>query len=133
MVFNRRLLNKLRIFHARCIRAMCRVTRRHTWRHRISSAELRMRTGLKTIDSYITQRQLRWAGHVARMDQSRLPRKMLSSWVRNKRPLGCPRFTYGRGLNKALKKADIKKTEWHQLAEDRAQWATLTRNCVSSS
>ena len=31
--------------------------------------------GLKSIDTYVTQRQLRWAGHVARMSYDRLPRK----------------------------------------------------------
>ena len=40
---------------------------------------------LKSLDSYVVIRQLRWAGHVARMGMDRLPRKMLSSWVTNKR------------------------------------------------
>ena len=122
------LFNRLRTFHARCIRAMCRVNRHHTWKHRISSAELRNRTGLKTIDSYITQRQLRWAGHVARMDFGRLPRKMMTSWVRHPRPRGCPRFTYGRGLNKALKKADVDNSSWFEMASDRLQWGTLLKS-----
>ena len=122
------LFNRLRTFHARCIRTMCRVNRRHTWEHRISSEELRNRTGIKTIDVYITRRQLRWAGHVARMDSTRLPRKMMSSWVRHKRPSGCPRFTYGRGLNKALKKANLETSSWHELASDRARWAQLLKD-----
>ena len=122
------LYNRLRAFHARCIRTMCRVNRRHTWEHRISSEELRNRTGIKTIDIYITRRQLRWAGHVARMDSTRLPRKMMSSWVRHKRPSGCPRFTYGRGLNKALKKANIETSNWYEVASDRARWAQLLKS-----
>ena len=122
------LFTRLRNFHAQCLRTMCRVNRRHTWKHRISSAELRKRTGLKTIDTYITQRQLRWAGHVARMDFTRLPRKMMSSWVRNPRPRGCPRFTYGRGLNKALKKANIDNSNWFELASDRVQWGTMLKS-----
>ena len=119
------LFKKLRLFHSRCIRAMCRVTRKHTWEHRISNEELRHRTGLNTIDSYITKRQLRWAGHVARMEMNRLPRMMMSCWVKNKRPRGCPKFTYGRGLVKALKKAKIDSTNWSDLAQDRILWRTL--------
>ena len=41
---------------------------------------------------------------MARMSFERLQRKMLSSWVVTKRPRGSPKFTYGRGLMKLLKK-----------------------------
>ena len=78
-----------------------------------SCSVLRNRTGLKTIDSYITQRQLRWAGHVARHHGP---------------PKGCPRFTYGRGLNKALKKADIDNSNWFEMASDRAEWGTMLKS-----
>ena len=45
----------------------------------------------------------RKVGNVARMDMSRLPRRMLSSWVRNKRPVGRPRLTYRKNsLDSAL-------------------------------
>ena len=120
--------NKLRLFHARCVRAMCRVNRAHTWKHHISSGDLIKRTGLRPIESYITQCQLRWAGHISRMSMERLPRKMISSWVRNKRPRGCPRFTYGRGLYKALKIAKIDKKNWHELASDRTLWRNMLKS-----
>ena len=116
------LFNRLRTFHNRCVREMCRVTLHHTRRRRISNEELGDRLGIAPIDVYISHRQLRWAGHVARMPFSRLCRKMLSSWVRAKRPIGAPQFTYARGLHKALKKAQIDPHTWHQLAQDRAAW-----------
>jgi hypothetical protein len=37
--------------------------------------------GLTSLDQVISNRKLRWAGHVRRMDWSRLPRKFLTSWV----------------------------------------------------
>ena len=77
---------------------------------------------MSTIDAYVSKRQLRWAGHVARMDFDRLPRKMLSSWVTERRPVGAPEFTYGRGLFKALKKANIERETWHVEAQDREGW-----------
>ena len=120
-----KLYNRLRAFHHRCIRSMCRVTRLHTRKHLISNAELLERTDLQPIDSYISKRQLRWAGHVARMPNDRLPRKMLSCWVNNKRPRGAPQMTYGRSLKKSLKKAKIPSTNWHELAQDRAKWREL--------
>ena len=120
-----KLFNKLRVFHARCVRNMCRVTRLHTRLHRISTSDLLKRLNLCRIDQFITRRQLRWLGHVARMDEERLPRKLLTSWVRNKRPRGAPQFTYGRGVMKALKKVDIEKSEWYNAAQDRNAWRTL--------
>ena len=117
-----KLFNLLRVFHARCVRAMCRVNRWHTRKYRIRTLDLLKRTGLNTIDVYVSRRQLRWAGHVARMDFDRLPRKMLSAWVTEKRPTGAPEFTYGRGLSKALRKADIETKNWHVTAQDRNIW-----------
>ena len=125
-----KLYDRLRYFHHRCLRNMCRVTRLHTRKHSISNADLMERTGLSSIDSYISLRQLRWAGHVARMDFSRLPRKLLSSWVNSKRPRGAPSMTYGRGLWKALKKAKITISEWPSLAQDRGIWRNRIRNAI---
>ena len=117
-----KLYHKLRLFHARCARSMCRVTRKHTWKHKISTDKLLARVGLRTIESYINRRQLQWAGHVLRMPFERLPRKMLTCWVASPRPRGCPQFTYGRGLYKALRRANIEKNSWTALAMDRDKW-----------
>ena len=119
------LYKRLRNFHARCVRVMCRVNRRHTYEQRISSAELRRRVGVQSIDTYVTRHQLRWAGHVARMPPHRLPRKMLSSWVRAKRPRGAPQLTYGRMLRKSLKKLQIDPDSWSTIAQNRTEWRLL--------
>ena len=75
-------------------------------------------------DHYISLRKLRWAGHVARMNMERLPRKFLTSWVRQARPHGRPQFTYGQSLNKTLKHAGISTdfAVWTKLAQDRNGW-----------
>ena len=124
------LFHKLRLFHHQCVRAMCRVNRYHTCVHRIRTSELLARVELHSIDTYVTKRQLRWAGHIARMDFSRLPRKMLSAWVRNKRPRGCPQFTYGRGLRKSLQKAAIDTSHWFELCMDRVSWRSLIERII---
>ena len=75
---------------ATAIRSMCRVSRKHMWDHHVSTQELGQRLGISTMDTHVTRRQLRWAGHVSRMDFIRLPRRMLlahawdsnsASWV----------------------------------------------------
>ena len=117
-----KLFQHLRVFHNRCVRAMCNVTMRNVYEQRISSDELLLQLGLKPIDKYIFQRQLRWVGHVARMEYDRLPRKMLSCWVKNRRPVGAPEFTYGRGVYKALSAGNLDRNNWFDIASDRQRW-----------
>ena len=121
------MLRRLRVFHARCVRAMCRVSRKHTWEHHISTAQLERRLGLDPIDIYISRRQLRWLGHVRRMDYERLPRRMLSSWVACTRPRGAPPMTYGRSIGRALDDFHIDRRTWMDLAADRSAWRETLR------
>ena len=87
------LLRDLRLPRACCTRAMCRVNMRHTRCCRISSDELQSRLKLKSIDAYASRRQLQRTGHVWGMAPESLPRGLLSSWVPNGRPRGCPEYT----------------------------------------
>ena len=116
------LWGRLRVFHNQCLRAMCRVTRKHTWDHHISSQELGQRLGIECIEHYVDLRQLRWLGHVARMPWERAPRRMLSCWVQHARPHGAPEMTYGRSIAKAMKRRGIDFDTWPELASDRTAW-----------
>ena len=53
--------------------------------------QLMQELGLDAIDFYVARRQLRWLGHVSRMDWERLPRRMLSAWVCRTRGRGARR------------------------------------------
>lgn len=119
---------RLRVFHARCVRSMCRVSRKHTWAHRLSTEVLEQRLGILPIETYLHRRQLRWLGHVYRMDYpQRLPRRLLSSWVAHPRPRGAPPMTYGRSIEHALEAFHVDRREWTKLAVDRALWREMLR------
>jgi hypothetical protein len=102
---------------------MCRITIAHTIRHRLSSASLFKRLSIKPFDKYYNRRILRWAGHVARMPFTRAPRKVLTSWVDNPRPLGCPQMNWGRILKEALQSYDLPTefAKWREMVADRNQ------------
>ena len=119
------LLRLLRNFHHSCLRAMCRINRSHVFLHRISTESLLARLNIEPIEFYVFNRQLSWLGHAARMSFDRLPRKLLSCWVYNRRLKGCPEFTYGRGVYKALKWFDIQKATWFDLLIDRGKWRKM--------
>ena len=85
--------------------------------------------GLQPIRFYVFKSQLGWFGHVCRMGFERIPRCLLSCWVRNPRPIGAPKFTYGRTVKKALAAFGIKlknTEEWQPLVVDRAAWKAAT-------
>ena len=53
--------------------------------------------------------------------------KMLTCWVRSKRPPGCPKFTFGRSMKKALNYAKIDFDNWVDIANDCTEW----RNAIN--
>ena len=89
------LLQKLCSFCNRCVQAMHCVNRMQTCLFQITTSELLQRLSLSSVDAYVSQQQLCWAGHVICMPWDYLPRKMISSWVCSKRLKGCPNLTFG--------------------------------------
>jgi len=101
---------------------------------------LQKRTGVFSIEYYLASRTLLWAGHVARMPKSRLPKRLMLSWVHEPRIAGGQEMTNGRSLERHLKyfglvddggKA-ITFSEWATLAQDRAGWLKLVTKAPSS-
>ena len=121
------MLTPLRNWHNKRIREMCRVTMHQVELYSITSVELQKRIGIWDLDYYVGRRTLQWVGHVARMDKSRLPRRLLTAWVREPRPEFGQEMSYGRSLERWLKLfgLPLRYTEWATLAQDRAEWARL--------
>ncbi len=58
---------------------------------------------------------------------------LLTGWVANPRPLGCPQMTWGRTLKKALSSHGLPTdfAAWHQLAADKCTWRQFCGGGVS--
>ena len=121
------MLTPLRNWHNKRIREMCRVTMHQVELYGITSVELQKRIGIWDLDYYVGRRTLQWVGHVVRMDKSRLPRRLLTAWVREPRSEFGQEMSYGRSMERWLKLFDLplRFTEWATLAQDRAEWARL--------
>ena len=59
--------------------------------------------------------------------ESRLPRRLLSSWVPHRRPPGAPTMTYGRSVLKSLDKFGLDVGRWPELAAKRGAWREMLR------
>ena len=80
---------KINTFHQQCLRRSLRIR----WQHKITNEEVLRRTGITTMYTTISQRRLRWLGHVLRMSDERIPKAMLySELVVVKRNVDRPRL-----------------------------------------
>ena len=68
-------------------------------------------------------RRLRWAGHVARMEEGRSAFKILTGKPTGKRPLGRPRYRWEDNIRMDLEEIDA--GNWVDSAQDRNYWKVL--------
>ena len=96
-----------------------------TWVHR-HNADLRRMSRLPLITSFIRSNRLRWAGHVARQDETSLCRKFLFGRPEGRRPVGRPRLRWSDTIVNDLRQLGVERPEdWPRIAEDRRRWRTL--------
>ena len=138
-VLTQPLLQRLHTFHNGCVRSMTgRAARVPDGEHarRRALAPLYSALGLTSIDKYISNRKLRWAGHVMRMDMSRLPRKFMTAWVDVPRERGRPVHSYGHDLARELNSIGFNldrravgigaSQSWGEAAQNRELWRELS-------
>jgi len=73
----------------------------------------------------IKSRRMRWAGHVARMDEERGVYRVLLGKSEGKRPLGRPRRRWVYNIRLDLQEVGCGYMEWIGLAQDRDRWRKL--------
>nr|VZI17359.1 unnamed protein product [Spirometra erinaceieuropaei] len=110
---------RLNHFHLSCLRRILRLN----WQDRIPDTEVLERTGMLSIYSMLRQMQLRWSGHLVRMDDERLPRRLFYGDVATgSRRQGGQIRRYKDTLKSSLKRLQINPTNWEELALDRPTW-----------
>ena len=114
----RRHTKKLDQFHLCCLRKVLRVS----WKEHEPNQEILRSAELTGIEAMLNQAQLRWSGHVTRMDDSRLPKQLFHAELSTgKRHKGGQRKRYKDVLKSTLKACNIPVDEWQALAQDRPQ------------
>ena len=74
---------------------------------------------LPNIVRVIKSRRMRWAGHVARMDEEREVYRVLVGKPEGKRPLGRPRRRWVDSIRMDLQEVGCGYMDWIGLAQDR--------------
>ena len=79
----------------------------------------------------LKSRRLRWAGHVARMEQSGHAYRVLVGKPEGKTPLGRPRHRWEDNIKIDLREVGCDHGEWIDLAEDRDQSRAYVRAVIN--
>ena len=91
-------------FHQRCLRYILGVK----WQDHVSNEEVLKRASLPSIDSILLRVQLRWAAHITRMKDVRMPKAVFFSELEEgKRDRGTPRKRYKDQLKRQLAQTGI--------------------------
>ena len=79
----------------------------------------------------IKSRRLRWAGHVARMEEGRSAFKILTGKPTGMIPLGRPSHRWEDNIRMDLKELGISKRNWINSAQDRNYWRAFVHAALN--
>lgn len=120
----RKHIKLLERFHMRSLRSILCIR----WQDRITNLEVLDRAESTSIEAMILKAQLRWTGHVIRMEPHRIPRQLFyGELCEGKRKRGRPYKRYKDCVKSNLAHAGIKPKQLEECAQDRAGWRALTR------
>ena len=110
---------RLNHFHTSCLRKLLKIK----WQDRIPDTEVLKRAGMQSIHTLLKLAQLRWTGHVTRVPDERLPKKILYGELQSSH--GGQKKWYKDTLKASLK--DLLTESWEQIAQDRTKWRGLIK------
>nr|VZI01897.1 unnamed protein product [Spirometra erinaceieuropaei] len=110
---------RLNYIHLSCLRRILRLS----WQDRIPDTDVLERMGILSIYTMMRQMRLRWSGHLVRMDDVRLPKRLFyGDVVGGSRRHGGQICRYNGTLKSSLKRLHINPTKLEDLAHDRPTW-----------
>ena len=113
---------KVNVLEMKCLRSLVRVSRID----RVRNEEVRRRAGIeRELASRADQRVLRWLGHVERMDDYRMARRVLMAEVNGRWIQGRPRLGWMDGVKVALGNRGMTVEAVQQCEKHRKEWRAL--------
>ena len=120
------LVKKLEWFHRHCIRCIMGIGRTVQWAKHITTVELAERFGMReSICDLLGQYRLRWLGHLARMSNSRIPKRLLFGWLLQKHPAHGAKLRWWDKVRQDLKTFNVPETSWYIKTQEHSVWRNL--------
>jgi len=99
----------------------------------MSNADLFTICNIDGMESFLIKSQLRWAGHVLRMHDDRIPKILMYSQLDSgQRNVGRPLLRFKDKLKSNLSAANIDHATFESTALDRKTWRTLCYNGIKN-
>ncbi|KAJ4427165.1 hypothetical protein ANN_24781 [Periplaneta americana] len=120
---------RLRVFENKVLRKIFGAKRDEVTgeRRKLHNAELRALYSSPNLIRNIKSRRLRWAGHVARMDESRNAYRVLVGSPEGKIPFGRSRRTWKDNIKMDLREVRYDYRVWINLGQDTDRWRAFVR------
>ena len=101
------------------------------WQDRVSNTDVVERANTPSVLALLSQRRLRWIGHVRRMEDGRLPKDVFyGELASGSRPVGRPMLRYKDVCRRDMKSAEINPDLWEAAAANRSYWRRVVRRSV---
>ena len=120
-------MRKMRGFNNRCIRSMLGVTKNRQWKERITSKAIGMTESMAEI---LRRYRLRWLGHVARMEDYRMPKQLLFGELTRPRPSHGTKRRWGDLAAGDVQATGLGETSY-EVAQNRREWTTIYKQCLA--
>ena len=106
---------RLNTFHLRCLRRILDIS----WQDHVSNKEVLEQAGIQSVFAILSQKRLRWLGHVRRMQDGRIPKDILyGELATGSRPAGRPVLRYKDVCKRDMKTDNINPADWEAAAGD---------------
>ncbi|KAJ4431673.1 hypothetical protein ANN_20273, partial [Periplaneta americana] len=125
--------HRLRVFENKVLRKIFGAKRDEVtgeWR-KLHNTELHALYSSPDIIRNIKSRRLRWAGHIARMGESRNAYRVLVGRPEGKGPLGRPRLRWENNIKMDLREVGYDDRDLINLAQDRDRWRAYVRAAMN--
>ena len=107
---------KLNHFHLSCLKKLLKIR----WQDKIPDTEVLKKAKMQSVHTLLKLAQLRWTGHVTRMPDERLPKKVLYGELQEgERSQGGQKKRYKDTLKASLKDFNIPTESWEQALSGR--------------
>lgn len=114
-------------YHMRKLRELLMIK----WSDKRTNNSVYQQAKMSSLESMIVKNRLRWAGHLVRMPNHRLPKQILYAELENgKRSQGGQRKRFKDCLKDNLKRCHISRETWEWNATRRTRWRSLTHKGV---
>ena len=126
---HQRHLKQLERFHQKCLRRILNIK----WQSLTPYTAVLQIAECPSIESLIMKNQLRWAGHVVRMEDERIPKQLFyGELMTGKRPQHKPKKRFKDCIKNSLKAFKIPVENWETLAKSQPNGGNYSKEVQKS-